>query len=70
MNATLDDLAIKDPLDGSPDFLHDQEDDDDEGDDDADQGDGGDQDCKARKRSVSQGLPRRLRIKKMNLRES
>ena len=48
MSTTLDGLAVKDRLDRSPDFIHDQEeDDDDEGGDD-DQDDGGDQGGKAR----------------------
>ena len=41
MNTTLEGLAVKDRLEGSPDFLEDQQDEDDDGEDD-DDGDGGD----------------------------
>ena len=34
VNTTLEGLAVKDRLEGSPDFLEDQQDDDDDGDDD------------------------------------
>ena len=42
VNTTLEGLAVKDRLDGSPDFLEDQPDDDDEEGDDDDDGDGDD----------------------------
>ena len=41
-NTTLEGLAVKDRLEGSPDFLEDQQDDDDDDGDDDDEGDGDD----------------------------
>ena len=49
MNTTLDGLAVRDRLDGSPDFIHNQEEDGDDEDGDTEDGDGGDDGDKAKK---------------------